>query len=263
MRNVLLTTTALVAFTVVSSAGAADLPVKAPPIAPIVAPAFSWTGCYLGVNAGGAWGRSNLNFVPFGGPLGAQIEAAETPNLRPNSFTGGGEAGCNYQSGNIVFGFEADFDYFGLRAAQSTTSLFNNGTSSLTATNSVKTDWLFTARPRLGYAWDSWLLYVTGGVAVTNMRFASDFSNTIGDQPVSENASSTKAGWTFGGGVEVALNRNWSAKVEYLYIDFGSLSTSVVSQGALFGHNVPLTAQIARVGLNYKFDWGSPVVARY
>jgi outer membrane immunogenic protein len=136
--------------------------------------------------------------------------------------------------------------------------------SFFTPTSSVSTDWLFTGRGRLGWANDYWLLYATGGGAVTN----ASVNQTIALQaPFVWNASSssTRVGWTVGAGFEYAMTRNWSVKGEYLYLDFGNLNAVGVLTPAFAGftyaNSTHLTANIARVGVNYHF--GAPVVARY
>jgi outer membrane immunogenic protein len=280
MRNSKLIVSAVAAVSVILGIGvasAADLPARTYTKAPVMVDrAYSWTGCYIGGNVGGAWGRSNVSTVltnvagvPLIGANSSLVGSLDSPSLRPNGFTGGGQIGCNYQTGNFVFGIEADFNAFDLNLSspQTATGLFPIGGGLFTVNNSVKTDWLITARPRIGYAWDTVLLYVTGGLAVTKVKFSTNYFDFSGDI---EGASfnTTKTGWTVGGGLEYALTRNWTTKVEYLYADFGSTSISqfrnnLPNTAPVFNHNVPLTANIVRAGVNYKFDWGSSVVARY
>lgn len=125
----------------------------------------------------------------------------------------------------------------------------------------MKTDWLFTARPRVGYLMGNALVYGTGGLALTNIRYNENFD----DGPPfpldieSSSISRTKAGWTVGGGVEYAIANPWTVKLEYLYADFGSISTTGtdIFLGApftTFSHSVTLKTNIVRVGLNYKFN---------
>jgi outer membrane immunogenic protein len=143
---------------------------------------------------------------------------------------------------------------------QTAAGTFPIGGGTFTVSNTLKSDWLITARPRIGYAWDTFLLYATRGLAVTNVRYSTNYSDFSGDR---ESAIFDKKaiGWTVGGGFEYALTRNWTTKVEYLYADFGSPSISAFTNDtpgtALFNHKVSLTANIVRVGANYKFDWGT------
>jgi outer membrane immunogenic protein len=240
---------------------AADMPMKA---APMVAPvaAYNWTGCYIGANAGGAWGRSNVSETitaaggAFTDPNHLAVNAADSPTLNPNGFTGGGQTGCNWQTGKFVLGLETDFDYFGLSGSQTATGTFPIGGGTFTVTNSVKTNWLFTARPRLGYAIDTWLPYITGGLAVTQIKYATTYADVTGNTEAA-GQSSTRTGWTIGGGLEHVFSQNWTAKIEYLYANFGSTATSgpvLPSNGQTFNHNVSLTSQIVRAGINYKFN---------
>lgn len=243
---------------------AADLPpapvyTKAPPVA---AP-YSWTGFYVGGNVGGAWGTSDAtsSIGPGFNPVNAAfLNALDSPTLKPSGFTGGLQAGYNYQAGNVVFGVEADFDYFELSRSFAASAPIPIGGGTFNVSSSVKTDWLFTARPRIGYAAGNALVYATGGLAVTNIRYKENFFDTppfpFGDIE-SSSVSSTRAGWTVGGGVEYALSNQWSAKLEYLYADFGSVSTTgtdifIGLPYTTFAHNVDLRTNIVRGGINYK-----------
>ena len=174
-------------------------------------------------------------------------------SLSPDGFTGGGQLGYNYQTGNIVFGLEADFDYFGLKGTSTISSTFVGG-GDFTLNNSVKTDWLFTLRPRVGVAFDRFLPYVTGGLAVTNVKYSSSLADPVFGTSQASNVNETKAGWTVGGGVEYAVTPKWSVKAEYLYADFGSVSmTSIGGNGAVFSQSATLKANIVRGGVNVKF----------
>jgi outer membrane immunogenic protein len=242
------------------SAQAADLPAapvyKAPPPAPS---GYNWTGFYVGLNAGGAWGSSaittTLNPTP-NPPNNAAVAAADSPTINSSGFTGGIQAGYNWQTGNFVLGVEADFDYLGLRGSQNAGGAFPVGNPGTFATsNSVQTDWLFTARPRLGVLFNGWLVYGTGGLAVTDPQFNSVKTDTF-NQNEAASFATTRVGWTIGGGGEYALGNGWSLKAEYLYADFGSVSVAALQPPAnviTFTHNVPLTTNIVRGGINFKF----------
>jgi outer membrane immunogenic protein len=282
MRKLLLGSVAFIALNMGSSALAADMAVKAPVYrAPLPVAVFSWTGFYIGANAGYAWGRDAVStsvFAPFNTDAAgimdtAALRAAGSRNFYPSGFTGGIQGGWNYQVGNAVFGLEFDFNSFRLRGSNSGTFTFPSTlpggpigppTAFFSTIHSVSTDWLFTARPRLGWARDHWLIYITGGLAVTRESFnqtvflLAPFVSTA-------LTTTTRAGWTIGGGLEYALDYNWSIKAEYLYVDFGTASvvgtTLPAGGGISFIPSTHLTASIARVGLNYRFD--GPVVARY
>jgi outer membrane immunogenic protein len=256
----------LIGLGALQAASAADMPTKAPAL---VAP-MNWTGWYIGANAGGAWGRSDTDspisgvctvascFVPSAVD---DINAQRSQTLSMSAFTGGVQAGYNHQFGNIVLGAEADFNSFRLSGSNSISQPFTGfPTSEPIYTNSASTNWLFTGRGRLGYAVNNWLIYATGGAAVTKLSYTHTFNElTIPDAETSS-ASATKVGYAVGGGLEYALTRNWTVKAEYLYLDFGSItstgrvtSTAFGTLGNVFSHSADLTANIARLGLNYHF----------
>jgi len=107
----------------------------------------------------------------------------------------------------------------------------------------TRNDFLATARGRIGFAADRWLPYVTGGLAVGNIRA------TV---PGAAGIDETNAGWTVGGGLEFALAGNWTAKAEYLHVDLGNAGCSTPC-GLPAGNNVGLTTNVVRGGINYRF----------
>jgi outer membrane immunogenic protein len=260
------------------AASAADMPVKGPVYKAAPVEVFTWTGFYVGGNAGYAWGRGAINGTevappPFFAIDATAISTAASPRLKPDGFTGGAQAGYNWQAGSALFGVEADIEAFHLRASTTGTFPFPSTlpggpigppTTFFSPTSSLSTDWLFTGRGRIGWANDHWLLYATGGVAVTNLSVNQSIVQLA---PFIFNASSsdTRVGWTVGAGFEYALDRNWSVKGEYLYLDFGNLNgVGVLTPpfaGFTYNNSTHLTANLARVGFNYRF--GGPVVARY
>jgi outer membrane immunogenic protein len=283
-RNLAVTPIALVLSSGLSlvTASAADLGAPAPaPIyskAPLAVP-FSWTGFYVGGNAGYGWGSSDVD-TDAGGPTFAPgyfastsfpvINAAGEGTLHPHSFVGGGQLGYNWQAGSIVAGLEADFDYFHMNAARTVSGVYPccAASSPFTLTQSVSTNWLFTARPRVGWAANNWLFYATGGLAVTDLGTSQTFTDPVlsfFNALESINASSTKVGWVAGAGVEYGLSRNWSVRAEYLHVDFGSVSgtgalvptAGLIAQGNTapnpFNHSANLTADMVRGGVNYHF----------
>jgi outer membrane immunogenic protein len=245
---------------------AADMAVKAPrSLPPPPAPVYNWTGFYIGGNGGYAWGRSNVSTTApslgsyFVASDLSQIDSSGQGTIHPNGGTGGIQAGYNWQAGNVVYGAEVDFDALSLSASRSITTQYISAPGTFfTINQSVKTDWLFTARPRVGWASDNWLLYVTGGLAVTELKYNNLFTDTFAAAFENGSISKTKAGWVVGGGVEYGLTRNWSVKAEYLYMDFGDVSsTGVVStsiaESAPLNHSADLKTNIVRAGINYRF----------
>jgi outer membrane immunogenic protein len=264
MKRILIAAAGLIALT--GSALAADMAprtyTKAPP--PIVAPIYSWTGFYVGGFFGGAWGdrKASVSDPCAVGTLCTTVGTynAVTPALMDlsASYTGGANAGYNWQTGAWVYGLEAEVGYLNARGA-----LNPFGASDTTAfTNAGLWYGVFTAR--VGYAVDRTLFYVKGGAAVT--RFTNGVVDTF-ETTINSTTSHDAWGWAAGAGVEYALNNNWSIKGEYLYL--GVRKTYVDSAVV----NLDPGSQIfnvtsrdpgihtAKIGINYK--WGGPVVARY
>ena len=263
----------LVAFAVATcvlggSAVAADLPMKAPP--PVIAPVFSWTGWYVGVTGGGAWGSSDASTSTVFSPVGyfaassvPAIAAVGAQHINSSGGTVGGEFGYNWQSGRWVYGLETDIEWVGLSGSVTGSALYPCcAPTGFTVTSSVKTDWLWTLRPRLGLAADHWLFYVTGGLAVGNVKANYLFTDTFAAANESATISRTKAGWVAGLGAEYALGGSWSAKIEYLHVDLGRVTVSSTNLTAfappiafptnVFTHSINLHEDIVRAGLNFR-----------
>jgi outer membrane immunogenic protein len=260
------------------AAQAADLPTRKEAPAPVfVPPPFTWTGFYVGLNAGGIWpsgSRSASIFDPDAGIDGGFINAGFPGGLGSQSagFIGGGQAGYNWQTGAFVLGVETDFD--GTTVSKSFNNvgvpfagadvpailkgdfLSVNGKASLT--------WLGTTRGRVGFVAtpdNRLMIYATGGVAYGGG--SSNFSAFDSTQGAlwTGSPSSTRVGWTIGGGVEYAITNNITIRGEYLYADLGSNNFTSIGNGpvtAFFnsatvtGH-IDYNASIFRAGVNYKF----------
>ena len=244
MTNRWLKGVAVVALTAVGAvaAQAADLPTRKEAPAPVfVPPPFTWTGFYIGLNAGGIWpsGSRNASILdPNAGIDGAFISAGFPGGLGSQSagFIGGGQAGYNWQTGAFVLGVETDFD------GSTLSKSFNNvgspfispfavahglGNDFFTVNGKNSLTWLGTTRGRVGFVAtpdNRLMIYATGGVAYGggNSQFTV-FDNTTGSF-WSGNPSKTRVGWTIGGGVEYAVTNNITIKGEYLYADLGSSS---------------------------------------
>jgi outer membrane immunogenic protein len=231
-------------------ARAADVaaPVYRP--AAVIAP-YSWTGCYLGAEGGGAWGTTRHDAA--GAPTGQTI----TGDFAVSGSVLGGTAGCNYQAGShFVFGIEDDFSWTNLNGSVFDAAPFDPNTISAT-----KQNWIDTLRGRAGIAWDRWLGYLTGGAAFTGT------SVSVCNSIACVSDSRTRAGWTVGAGVEYELIGNWTVKLEYLYANFGTAqyvnpAVSVPGGFTVLTRDVPLSESIARIGVNYKFG-AAPFDARY
>jgi len=167
--------TALVAFAS-SVAAAADMPIKAPQ-----APVYQWTGCYAGLNGGGGASASNFTATVDPGTHllttdPALVGADGTGSMNASNFLGGGQAGCNWQSGTLVYGLEGDFDYFHSKSQFiNPFDTLSDGVTPFTITQSLTTDFLATVRPRIGIAADRNLGYITGGVAFTKANYTESY----------------------------------------------------------------------------------------
>jgi outer membrane immunogenic protein len=246
---------------------AVKMPVKSPP--PVRAPAYSWTGFYIGGNLGAAFGQHQWdpanNFgqpcfgcAPFGatGPLGASYDST--------SFMGGGQIGANYQIGSTVLGVEGDFDWIDKTAFAATCNQplpvppFP-GVGARTRCQST-TRWLASATVRTGYALDRLFPYVKGGAAWTRdlYQFGRGEARALADFPMFQ-TETTRAGWTVGAGVEYAFLPSWSTFLEYDYYGFGTDQVNLDATANIGPGFVPepmkigLNIQTLKVGLNYQF----------
>jgi outer membrane immunogenic protein len=250
IKRLIAATVALGTFTF-SGANAADLPLpmKAPPPPP---PAWTWTGCYGGIEGGGTIGndRVKANTGAFAGTT--------VTNLTPTGGLGGGTIGCNYQFARfVVIGIEDDISWNGLRG-----SFADQAPFAATFSHSVSSNWLDTLRGRVGIAtWDNALFYATGGVA-----FAGIQDSVTGPGGVGASANSTATGWTVGGGAEFMPFPNWSIKVEYLFVQFPTITDGfnvAPPAGTFTGVTTHLSENVIRVGINWHFNWWTPVATRY
>jgi outer membrane immunogenic protein len=220
----------------VGTASAADLarPTQAPVYtkAPAPAPSLSWTGCYLGGNAGGAWVH-NKEFDPASG-----IDLASDG---PGGFIGGGQLGCDYQVSNWVFGVQGSYDWDDIKGSH------NAGDPNIPALTSISNEdrYLATATARIGYTVvPSVLLYAKGGAAWTS----NDITLSGVGGPFDSATDSNRIGWTAGGGVEYLFTPNWSIFAEYKYAAFGSHTVDFPVSGPL---TISQDFQSAVAGVNF------------
>lgn len=254
VKKIVLGTAAYFAATM--TAFAADLPVKS--YAPMAAPVlFSWTGCYVGVEGGGNWGRSGQV-----ARSGVDTGIAITGGFDLSGAIAGGTVGCNYQVSNFVFGVENDFSWTNKSGSVHDLPPFN-----VLATSTTREKWIDTLRGRFGYAIDPYLMvYGTAGAA-----FAGTEVNVLHPLVGSVTDSQSRVGWTAGvGGEWAAFAGPWGAvtfKLEYLHAGFGNKQyvnpPVTIGGGTIVTRDVSLSDDMVRVGMNVKFNWGGPVVARY
>lgn len=235
---------------------AADMALKAPPPP---APAYNWTGFYMGLNLGYSFGNERTNWTVAGVPVG-------TTSAKMDGILGGGQAGYNWQSGSWVLGIEADIQGTGERGTSTisrsvtTDPCFPVAVCPITTTaalsNQEKLSWFGTVRGRLGVTpTDRALIYATGGLAYGEVQTIG--SETVAGATVAGSTNTTHAGWTVGGGVEWALwgSNNWTAKVEYLYVDLGTVNNTFagIAPFTPISTSAHITDNVVRAGINYRF----------
>jgi outer membrane immunogenic protein len=239
MRHGLLAILALAGVATLSgNASAADIirqpTYKAPP-AGVLPVAYDWTGFYIGGHIGYGW--ATKGWTDSAGLFSLSHDA--------DGFLGGAQLGFNYQIGQIVLGVEGDFSWTGI----------TGGANTLASNFNVDVDWISTLTGRVGVAFDRWLVYGKGGVAWAKDVYSTNFYTLPGTS-----ISDTRIGWTAGAGLEYAFAPQWTAKLEYNYIDLGS---ERVSFAPGFQTDIDQQIHAVKFGINYKFGFGGPVVARY
>ncbi len=251
------------------AAQAADLPTRKAAPAPIfVPPPFTWTGFYLGVNAGGVWGTGNTQTTIYnaGFPILTNINTGSL-GTGASGFIGGGQAGYNYQSGAAVFGIETDFDGTSMSKSKSVIGpgfATPIGTDNFTTNGSARMNWLGTTRARVGFVAtpdNRLMFYGTGGLAYGGGNAHLSVFDTDYGFGWFGSKSNTRVGWTVGAGVEYAITNNVTIKGEYLYYNLGTTNqiglpnvlTSSTFPAATVASKVTYEGSIVRAGVNYKF----------
>jgi outer membrane immunogenic protein len=229
---------------------AADMAIKAPMATPPAA--YSWTGWYAGLNIGGGWGQSQNTFIANLPPP----TLAGRATTQVNGVIGGGQLGYNWQSGTWVLGVETDVQGAGQHGSSNTAcTLAGCLVPGSTIAETDKLTWFGTTRARVGVTSSGWLAYVTGGAAYGGIN-ATGITTLPGFGTITVPKSSTQSGWTVGGGIEALLTGKWTWKVEYLYMDLGTLNASVSDPflpGATAGGTAHFTDNILRGGVNLRF----------
>jgi len=282
MKNRWLMGAAAAALTVAGavSAQAADLPTRKEAPAPVfVPPPFTWTGFYIGGNAGGVFGSGNITSTVIDPTFG--VIGADWPNTHFGSnsgFIGGGQAGYNWQTGAFVLGVETDFDGSSLSRSRTIigptfgTSALLAPNDFLTAIGSIKLNWLGSTRARVGFVAtpdNRLMFYGTGGVAYgggrahLNVYDAQNgwFWSTNGLYGGGGDNNKTRTGWTLGGGVEYAWTNNIIIGAEYLYFNLGSktftsypnLAAAGVFPNVYGSTKVDFNGSVIRARVSYKF----------
>jgi outer membrane immunogenic protein len=235
---------ALGALGMAAPALAADMPAKMLLKAPAPVP-FTWTGCYIGGQAGYGWGSKDFSDPTAGGPFGGTV------NDKVKGWLAGGQAGCNYQVSNWVFGVEGDAAWANINGLAA--DPFFTGKNVQTA--QAKVNFLADITGRLGVAWDRVLVYGKGGAAIAHDSYDVIFPflfSTPGT--VDFSSSEDRAGWVAGAGVEWAFAQSWSAKAEYLHYDFGGGNLALTNgAGGTLNTRVDQKIHTVKFGINFHF----------
>ncbi len=244
-----------------NSVFAADLPARTYTKAPAyVAPVYNWTGFYIGGHIGGGW--SDLGSTELAPGTAAFPTGTVFAKNNMSGFLGGAQVGYNWQtSSNIVIGVEGEYSWADVKGTATTISTVNGFNSTVTA----KTKDYTLATGRLGYAADNWLFYAKGGGAWAEGSSSGIGTLANGTFFDTTSSGSSRTGWIVGVGVEWGFAPNWSAKLEYNHMDFGSRTVSI--NDTTFGTTSLVsssdTVDVVKGGINYRFNWGAPLLAKY
>ncbi|MCK1418869.1 MULTISPECIES: outer membrane protein [unclassified Bradyrhizobium] len=260
MKKLLLAATSMMVLSLSVPASAADMaarPYTKAPVAPVVA-VYNWSGFYVGGHIGWGWGEiDNTSAAP-----GTVAFPTGTPLNRTNSdgFLGGVQGGFNWQYNSLVLGIEGEYTWSDIKGTSTTTSIV---APAVVTTSTAHTDDIAMVTGRVGWAANEWLFYGKGGWA-----WGHGHSNglvTVAGAPFSNTSTSNnRDGWVVGAGVEWGFAPNWSAKVEYNHIDFGSnIITVNQTVGAATFVDSSTKIDLVKAGVNYRFNWGGPGVTRY
>jgi len=287
MRAILFAAAGVLAIGAIGSAHAADMGppmlAKAPPPPPAW---FNWTGFYIGGNFGGGWAHQDAT---LSGTEAGGFTFSGTGTSNASGILGGGQVGFNWQfDPHWVLGVEADGDWANILGSHSgcstftTPAVFAGIVAGCSSFNQTLNDF-GTVRGRLGYAWNNILLYGTGGWAWGNSSGTSKLTciTTLfgvctaagaGGTPFTGGAgsfSNTLSGWSAGAGLEWGFLPNWTARIEYLHLEFDGVATNYPSSATILGIAGTTANHISsnngidvvRVGVNYLFNFGGPPMA--
>jgi outer membrane immunogenic protein len=237
---------------------AADIGARTYTKAAVLNPVGSWSGFYAGLNAGYAWINSDPSVTYIGDPTTNAFPAA-LPSVRGSGFTGGAQAGYNWQHGRWVLGGEVDISWLGASSGGFVQPFWVTDPNINNLTLSSRYDWLSTARLRAGLlATPDLLVYATGGLAITEVNDSATYSYPTFPSTSIWNERRTLYGAAIGGGLEYAFAPNWSAKAEYLHAEFNRVNPQWTTPGLVAGSPVSFahSLDLARLGVNYR--WNGP-----
>ena len=246
-------------------AAAADLGARPIGRAPVMAPVpiYNWSGFYIGGHVGGLWGDkdwADFTVPPITADGGHDI----------SGFLAGGQVGFNWQAGAWVFGIEAQASWTNADGSHSSGALggtcFPGGLIAGGTTCSTEMNWLGSVAGRVGYAFNNVLLYAKGGFAFANEDYVIFDTATGGLGLLATTATDeTRTGWMVGAGLEYGFTPNWSFKIEYNYMDFGTDNFVMFDPilDVTLNKEIHQQIHVVKAGINYRFNWGAPIVARY
>jgi outer membrane immunogenic protein len=264
MKRFLLATAGLLALGLAAPASAADLAARPYTKAPaMVAAVYDWSGFYIGINGGGGWSHKCWDNTVL-------VGVATTPIFPEgcHDATGavaGGQIGYRWQTGSWVFGLEAQGDWANLKGSNVSNGFFQVPRD---ATNQSKIDGIGLFTGQVGYSWNTFLLYVKGGAAVTHDKYDGFVVNRAILNPNIDSATETRWGGTVGVGGEYSFTPNWSFGLEYDHLFMGTRDIAFTANSGNFG--VPSATRTDRIHqdvdlitarINYR--WGGPVIAKY
>jgi outer membrane immunogenic protein len=244
------------------SAYAADMPLKAPVVAP------NWSGWYVGVNGGYDWGKADTGATilnnPFAGaPVFAAFSGAMGSNAIPTSGgLAGGQVGFLLQSGSVVGGFEASVDWFNAKGSITRTQgIFPPAFAGITGwTENAHSNWLALFTGRVGFDLGAWYPYVTAGAAVANINYSTSWLETnAGGATAAASVSRIEPGVAFGGGLEWRWDSHWSFRGEYLALMFNRIGATapiiapVPVGGAAWAVSTSFYQSLVRAAVSYKW----------
>jgi outer membrane immunogenic protein len=245
---------ALIGVAAAAPAAAADMAIKAQP----PAAAYNWSGFYVGANGGGGWSDPGGVLTALTAGFAGLPSAAMPTNygLKSSGGFGGLDAGYNLQSQFFLWGIEADIQDGNIRGQAN--SAFPGAFPISSSVNSVSSElsWFATVRGRVGLTFDRTLIYATGGLTIDHVKDSviNNFSSPVN---LFGKTSTTRAGWTIGGGLEYAVTNTWSLKAEYLYMNLGSIAVTATDPinfpGQFATYSFRHRYDIARGGVNYRF----------
>ena len=261
MKKLLVCTVGLIALGAAAPALAADMAVKAPPPAPLPV-IYNWSGFYIGANGG--WGSSHKCWDVTNFPGATVVTTVREGCHDATGGVVGGQIGYRWQSAGWVFGLEAQGDWANLRGSNVSAFIPN-----WTNNSKIEAFGLFTGQ--VGYAWNNVLWYVKGGAAVTDDKYRGTVTAT---GVLFDSARETRWGGVVGTGLEFGFAPNWSVAVEYDHLFMGNRGITFTSTGVLGAAVIPVggvfrtdsigqDVDLITARINYRFNWGGPVVGKY